>query len=126
MNRNHLLRLCFVPAIMLLLSGALHTASAAPNEPSPKGEMTDTISVPEMQCGMCEMNISKALKPMKGISHVEADSESDIVIVTYDPKTVTRAAIEEAIAGAGYDAGEHTTTKEAQMGLHGCCRPSGK
>lgn len=88
------------------------------------GVRTDTIAVPHMQCGMCEVTISKRLKKVEGVSGVEADAEANLVIVTYDPSKTSRTKLEKAIARAGYDAGSAKTTKKAQAKLHGCCRPS--
>lgn len=88
------------------------------------GVRTDTISVPDMQCGMCEEKISAKLKGVKGIKSVAADAEAKRVIVTYDPRKVKRGAIERSIARVGYSAGSAKAAKKAQMALPGCCRPS--
>lgn len=88
-----------------------------------EGVRTDTISVPHMQCGMCEMTISKRLKKVDGVTEVEADAEANTVVVTYDPAKVRLATLEKAIAEAGYDAGNTETTAAAQAKLHGCCKP---
>ena len=88
-----------------------------------EGVRSDTISVPEMQCGMCEMTISKRLKKIDGVTRVEADAEANTVVVTYDPAKVTLAKLEKAIAEVGYDAGDTETTAAAQAKLHGCCKP---
>ena len=87
------------------------------------GVRTDTISVPDMQCGMCESRISKRLKKVEGVTGVEADAEANTVVVTYDPAKVTLAKLEKAIAEVGYDAGDTETTTAAQAKLHGCCKP---
>ena len=88
-----------------------------------KGERTDTISVPEMQCGMCEMRIERRLKKISGVLSVSADAESDVVVVTYNQKKTSRNEIEQAIANIGYNAGEKETTSEAQAKLSPCCKP---
>jgi len=108
-----------------LVAGLLSTGAARASDfqPSPKGEVTDSISVPEMQCGMCEHTVEKAVGKLKGISSVSADAESDVVIVTYNPKAIARDTIERAIADAGYTAGKAMTTPEAQSKLSACCRP---
>ena len=86
---------------------------------------TDTISVPHMQCGMCEMTISKRLKKIDGVTEVEADAEANTVVVTWDPSKTSLMKLRKAIAEAGYDADAVKTTPEAQAKLHGCCRPTG-
>lgn len=122
MMNNHKGIAAFFGAFVLTLLLA-STASAGTEGALKKESRTDTVSVPEMQCGMCEMRISKTLKKLKGVSSVSADAETDKVVVVYDPEVLSLADIEEAIAGAGYDAGEVKTTKAAQAKLHGCCRP---
>ena len=122
MMNHHKGIVAFFGAFMLTLLLA-STASAGTEGALKKGSRTDTVSVPEMQCGMCEMRISKTLKKLKGVSSVSADAETDKVVVAYDPEVLSLADIENAIAGAGYDAGEVKTTEEAQAKLHGCCRP---
>jgi len=87
---------------------------------------TDTIAVPDMQCGMCEKRISKTLKKIEGVKGVRADAEIKQVIVDYDASRVTRQRIEEAIAGIGYDAGAARATVEARKSLPSCCLPSDK
>jgi copper chaperone CopZ len=84
---------------------------------------TDTITVPQMQCGMCEERITEALEKVAGISAVSADADHNDVVVTYDPRKITRGAIEKRIAAVGYDAGTAHTTVAAQKALPGCCRP---
>lgn len=84
---------------------------------------TDTIAVPEMQCGMCEKRISGALEKIPGISKVSADADMKHVVVTYNPRKITRAAIEARIAATGYDTETVHTTNAAQKALPMCCRP---
>lgn len=84
---------------------------------------TDTISVPDMQCGTCEKTISGALKKLKGVAAVRADAEANLVVVTFDPRKVTRLRIEQTIARAGYDAGSARATQSARNALPMCCRP---
>ncbi len=84
---------------------------------------TDTIAVPDMQCGTCEKTISSVLKKLQGVGTVTADAEANVVVVSYDPRRITRTRIEKAIARAGYDAGSARTTAAAQNALPMCCRP---
>lgn len=110
-------------AAVLLTLCAASTTYATPQGAEKSGDRTDTITVPEMQCGMCESRIEKAVKGLKGITSVSADAEANRVIVTYNPKSVSRSTIEKSIAEVGYDAGETPTTTTAQAKLPGCCRP---
>ena len=109
--------------VLLMITGATLTARADIDESAKKKSRTDTIAVPEMQCGMCEERIETALEKMKGVTSATADAEANHVIVRYNPSTTTRAKLEKAIANVGYDAGSHETTAAAQAKLHGCCKP---
>lgn len=99
------------------------TATSAPQHDLKKKERTDTISVPEMQCGMCEYRIERTIKKLKGVSAIVADAEANHVVVTYNPNTISRQSIEKAIADVGYNAGDAKTTAETQAKLSACCRP---
>jgi copper chaperone CopZ len=90
-----------------------------------KKSVTDTISVPEMQCGSCEAIISKALKKIDGVDTVMADAEANIVVVRYNPQLTTRKALVSAVAAAGYTAEDKAADKKAQSNLPMCCRPGG-
>lgn len=100
-------------AVSLAISAA--NASAA--------TVTDTIRVPEIQCGMCESKIQKALKKSAFVSSVEADAENDVVVVAYDNSKAKRADIEKLIAMTGYATENIPADKAAQAALHGCCQP---
>ena len=113
--------------LLFLLVGGLSSGllQAGTEGVAKKKEKTVTISVPEMQCGMCEGRIEKALKKIKGVKSVEADAEANTVVVTYNTTKTTQAAIEEAIAALGYDAGEKKADSDTQSGLPACCKPGG-
>ena len=122
MNRS--MRISTLLASIVLMHTVVTTSyGATDGDAKKKPSRTDTIAVPEMQCGMCESTIKKAVKKLEGISSVSADAEANRVIVTYNPNTVSRSSIEQTIAASGYSAGEAETTTEAQAKLHGCCRP---
>ncbi len=123
MKRSMLLSL-LLPAILFgsILPGLLQ---AGTGEMQKKKERTITVSVPQMQCGMCEERIEKALKKIDGVVSVEADAEADTVVVTYNPEKTSRKSIEREIADLGYDAGEKKAKAEAQAKLPGCCKPGG-
>lgn len=86
---------------------------------------TDTISVPQMQCSMCEDRIAGAVEKMRGIRKVSADAQAKHVVVTYDPRKISLVEIEKKIAAVGYDAGEMKALIRAQESLPSCCRPGG-
>lgn len=87
------------------------------------GVVTDTIRVTSMQCGMCESRIEKSLQKADFINAVEADVESEIVVVTYDASKSNKGEIEKLIALTGYDTENLAADADAQNALHGCCKP---
>jgi copper chaperone CopZ len=116
-------------AIALILIGATSMfarENGLPGDTKGGNTRTDTISVPDMQCEMCEKRITGALEKVAGVSSVSADAEAKQVVVTYDPKKITLRKIEKKIAAVGYDAGETTTTAASRNALPACCRPGGK
>lgn len=117
--------LCLAGASILTISGE---ADAAPVTTSSSHSMvvrrmvTDTISVPGMQCESCEQRISKNLKGVKGVSKVIANADQKKVIVTYRPDQIDRTSLEQRIADIGYDAGSATATDAVKNALPMCCR----
>jgi copper chaperone CopZ len=87
---------------------------------------TDTLSVKGMSCTMCERRIEKNIKKLTGIKAIEADSENEIAVVTFDPAQTSKGAIEKEISRIGYDAGNYPADKTARENLPGCCNPNAK
>jgi periplasmic mercuric ion binding protein len=83
----------------------------------------DTISVPHIQCGMCESTIEKALREASYIEHAKADAEQDVVYVTYNESKVKRSDVERLISRAGYATSKFKADPTAQNALHACCKP---
>ncbi|MCB0711778.1 MAG: heavy-metal-associated domain-containing protein [Ignavibacteriae bacterium] len=123
MNKSVMLKALLVT---MLCGGFVSSSLVAGTEVAQKKrERTITISVPEMQCGMCEARIEKGLKKIDGVKSVKADAEENTVVVTYDTKKTSKSKIEEAIANLGYDAGEKEANESAQSQLSPCCKPGG-
>lgn len=113
-----------VAALTLIITALSSSSMMAGLETKKPPMRTDTISVPEIQCGMCENRIEKVVGALEGVASVTADAASDRVIVTYDRRKVLRIKIERTIAAAGYDAGNVSADAVAQEKLHACCKPS--
>jgi copper chaperone len=60
------------------------------------------IKVTGMTCGGCERSVQNALTSHKGVTSAKADRTAGIVAVEFDPAMIERAAIEKAIAEAGF------------------------
>jgi len=61
------------------------------------------IRVEGMTCGGCVNSIQNALNQREGVHRATADLENGIVSVDFDPTLIARAALEDAITGAGFD-----------------------
>jgi copper chaperone len=55
-----------------------------------------------MSCGGCEQTVETALEDLDGVSHVEADHETDSVELDAED-SVTEKTLHETIEQAGYD-----------------------
>src|SRR5687768_1489927 len=84
---------------------------------------TDTIALPTLQCGMCKKTIEKKVSKHEGLESIKVDVESKVATVVYDATITDIAAIENAIAKAGYAANKTAADETAQSKLHACCRP---
>ncbi|MFC5365520.1 heavy metal translocating P-type ATPase [Salinirubrum litoreum] len=64
--------------------------------------VTDSLSVPEMDCPSCAGKVENALARVAGVIEFETRPTTGTVEVTYDPDATSRAGIVAAIEGAGY------------------------
>lgn len=83
------------------------------------------ISVPTAQCGSCQANIENALKKMEGVKSAKVDLEAKTASVSYNVIKTDLAALENAIAMAGYDANNIKRDSTAYAGLEACCKLPG-
>ena len=60
------------------------------------------IKVSGMTCGGCERSVQNALTSHEGVKEAKADRTAGIVAVEFDPAVIQRAALEKAIAEAGF------------------------
>lgn len=63
---------------------------------------TVQIKVSGMTCGGCERSVQNALTSRKGVASAKADRVAGLVSVEFDPGQIQRAALEKAIAEAGF------------------------
>jgi Cd2+/Zn2+-exporting ATPase len=68
--------------------------------------VTDSLSVPEMDCPSCAGKVENALARVAGVIEYETRPTTGTVEVTYDPDATSRAGIVAAIEGAGYSVEE--------------------
>lgn len=80
---------------------------------------TDTFTVAG-NCGQCKERIEDA-SYIKGVKHAEWNKTTKILTVTYNSSKTTREKIEQAIAQAGHDTGDHKASDKAYKRLPECC-----
>ena len=65
---------------------------------------TKTYLVPDMSCAHCKARIEKEVIGLNGVEAADALVESKVLTVQFDDQVVDSAAIEAAVAEAGYTA----------------------
>jgi copper chaperone len=66
------------------------------------------LNVPSVSCNHCKMAIEKAVSVLDGVDVVDVDVAEKTVSVEFDDTVVSLDAIEESVAGEGYEvAGRH-------------------
>jgi len=63
--------------------------------------MSTTLTVEGMSCGGCEQTVVEALESVSGVTHAEADRETDSATVEGDADV---DALVQAVVDSGYDA----------------------
>lgn len=64
--------------------------------------MQETFKVPDVSCAHCKSAIEGALTPITGVEQADVDVEAKSAVVTYDPASVERSTLVDAIEEAGY------------------------
>ncbi|HEX7413777.1 MAG TPA: heavy-metal-associated domain-containing protein [Bacteroidia bacterium] len=72
-------------------------------------------------CETCKKNIEGSLK-VAGISKVDWDSETKLMVVTYDSTKINLNQIEKNIAAVGYDNDAYKGDDAAYAELAPCCQ----
>jgi mercuric ion binding protein len=63
-----------------------------------------TLDIPGMNCALCPVTVSAALKRVPGVIDVRAELATRSAQVRYDPARVAPAQLERAVTDAGYPA----------------------
>jgi hypothetical protein len=103
----------FSSAILSVLFLIISSASFAQTK-------SDNIKVAG-NCGMCKSKIEKSAKAA-GATYALWDADKQLLTVKYDAQSASTAAIEKAVAGAGYDTQNVRASNEAYDKLHSCCK----
>ena len=89
-----------------------------PAESKNFGDITTEISLPTVQCGMCEKTITKALNKVQGVKDFNIDIENKKITITFDDSLTNLTSIEDAITKSGYGANDKKADPEAYQKLH--------
>lgn len=63
---------------------------------------TVTLSVPDMTCSTCPIQVKKALSRVPGVSAASASLEKKEAVVTYDERRTNVEALRKATADIGF------------------------
>ncbi len=122
MAKNSLLALSLSLAL-LACSGSEHGRSDANGTAAAPASLSQVkISIPTVQCGSCQNKVEKALQAVAGVKSAKVDLDARVVLVSFDPQQAGVAALENAIALAGYDANNVKRDSTAYASLDACCK----
>lgn len=111
-----------VNKIMMVVIAFLALTSCEAQIKNPK---TETVKV-YGNCEMCKKTIEKAANE-KGVVKADWNTESNLLVLTYDSKKTNSDAVLKKVAYAGYDSDRFLAPDEAYNNLRECCqytRPS--
>jgi len=80
---------------------------------------TDTVKV-YGNCGLCKNRIEKAIK-VDGVTNAAWDSETKLLVVSYDPAKISNDDIQKDIAAVGHDTEKYSADDKVYKKLPGCC-----
>jgi Cd2+/Zn2+-exporting ATPase len=78
---------------------------------SDDGAVTETFTVPEMDCPSCAENVGTALDGVNGVTDYDARPTSGKAVVTFDSAATDASRIVAAIEDAGYEVTGSTATE---------------
>ena len=64
--------------------------------------VTTQLTAPDISCEHCVATVKKTVRQFPGVQSVEADAETKIITLTYDPEQVDLAKVAEALDEEGY------------------------
>ena len=64
--------------------------------------VTTTLTAPDISCEHCVATVKKTVGQFPGVQSVDADAETKVITLSYDPNQVDLRVVEEALAEEGY------------------------
>jgi len=83
---------------------------------------TTKITLPTVQCKMCQNTITQELNELEGVQTVYVNLNEEKVLVKYNSTKVTIDDIKQVIIKLGYQADDVPADIEAYNNLPGCCK----
>ena len=84
--------------------------------------VTERISIPTVQCGMCDMNIAEGLENLAGLEKFAISVDNKITEVIFNPNNISLMEIEKAISMTGYQANDIKADPARYITLMNCCK----
>ena len=84
--------------------------------------VTERISIPTVQCGMCDMNIAEGLENLAGLEKFAISIDNKITEVIFNPNNISLMEIEKAISMTGYQANDMKADPAKYITLMNCCK----
>ena len=73
-------------------------------------------------CGMCKTTIEKAASNLNGVRSADWNRDRKQIVISFNPSSISKKQIHQAIANAGYDTDEVIANKKTYNNLPGCCQ----
>ena len=89
-----------IMALIFLMS--FSSVSALESANTQTALQTVTLDVQKMDCPMCKITISRALKKVGGVTEAKVDYNSKTAIVTFDPNKSNVEGLIQATTNVGY------------------------
>lgn len=64
--------------------------------------VTTHLKAPDISCEHCVATVERTVGQFPGVQSVEADTGTKVITLTYDPRRIDLAQVEEALEGEGY------------------------
>ena len=84
--------------------------------------VTERISIPTVQCGMCDMNIAEGLENLAGLEKFAISIDNKITEVVFNPNNISLMEIEKTISMTGYQANDMKADPFKYSILMNCCK----
>jgi len=64
--------------------------------------VTTTMTAPDISCEHCVATVKKTVGQFPGVQSVDANADTKVITLSYDPSQLDLGKVEEALAEEGY------------------------